>query len=393
MSDNQKQSYFSVSFDFIVIDKPIPYDLYVNSSSRDSSEKFVRIFPIGEVMESGDVEKFKEKYHRLYIPESQRNFYLQSLGVAEDASEQVIQTKVIKDSAIKYLSKLFDPDTEFTTEVLNDTIKGCRESVSDMVDVIQDVNFEDLQDLIGKLSFHDFYTYDHSINVSMYCISILKAIKPDATKEEQILAGMSGMLHDLGKVKIPTDIINWPGKLTDEMFAEIKKHPGYGKDLLDLKVCACEGVDLKVVRRVVYEHHENFDGTGYPNKLSGEEIHMYARITAIADFFDAITTKRSYHDVMPIEDALNLMGNTKGKKLDPRLFDIFADNVETIIDPEKFGLTVPDDFDPCQPHDVIPLRAVVKETSRKKFDLSEEPKKDFGKIKNAWNNDDKKKPA
>src|SRR5690606_13361046 len=104
-----------------------------------------------------------------------------------------------------------------------------------------------------------------------------------------------------------TTIINNPGKLSDDDFAEIKKHPGYGNDLIKESHCNCEGVDFEIIRRVVYEHHENFNGTGYPRGISGEKIHEMARITAIADFFDAITTKRSYHEALSTEDALAVM--------------------------------------------------------------------------------------
>ena len=100
---------------------------------------------------------------------------------------------MIKDSAIHYLDKLFDTDKEFTTEILSETLQGCKTTVESMVDVIKDYDVSKLQSLIASLSFHDFYTYDHSINVSMYCIfTLFTALKPNAPKEEIVLAGLGG---------------------------------------------------------------------------------------------------------------------------------------------------------------------------------------------------------
>lgn len=374
--------YFSISFQFIPLDEPMLYDLFVNSSVREGREKFVRVFPIGQELHKEDIVKFEKKYHRLYVPEEQRSLYLKSLVKNEELEDEA-KTEVIKDSAIQYLDKIFDPGTEFTTEVLNETIEGCKESVSSMVDVLQDKDILDIQKLIGNLSFHDFYTYDHSINVSMYCISIYRMYNPEATKDELIVAGLGGMLHDLGKLKVPTEIINFPGKLTDEMFDVIKTHPQEGKTLLENSGCSCEGVDLELVTRVVYEHHENFNGTGYPNKVEGVSIHVLARICAIADFFDAITTKRSYADVLSVDEALHVMSNAKGKKLDPELFDIFVKGAKTMIKEGKMNFELPEEFDPCQPQDEFPFSKIKKV----------EEKKDFGAIRVVDRMKPKKKSA
>jgi HD-GYP domain-containing protein (c-di-GMP phosphodiesterase class II) len=364
------KSYFSVSVDTILVGEPVPYDLYVNSSAKESTEKFVRVFPVGESLGPSDLEKFKIKYSHLYIPEIQRSFYLHSLVKSNTVSDKV-KTTVIKDSAVKYLGKIFDPGKQFNTEILNECIEGCKDTVEGMVEVVKNYNITGLQELIGELSFHDFYTFDHSINVSMYCIGIYKAVKPDASKEELTIAGLGGLLHDLGKIKISTDIINNPGKLSDEMFAEIQKHPQHGKELLEINGCSCDGVDLNVVKRVVYEHHENFNGTGYPNKVDGGKIHLMARVCSIADFFDALTTKRSYHDVLSIEETLHIMAQSKGKKIDPTIFDKFAQDARVLLKEGKVNLELADSFDPCQPQNELPLHKISKEKEAK----------DFGKIK------------
>jgi HD-GYP domain-containing protein (c-di-GMP phosphodiesterase class II) len=372
-------NFFSISFDLIAIDSAIPYDLYVNSSTNENKEKYVRIYPKNDSVSVEELKVFKKKYFQLYVHEYQRENYLKSLIHCSKIPDSQ-KSEIIKDSAIHYLDKLFDKDKEFTTEMLSDTIQGCKATVESMVDVIKDYDVSKLQSLIATLSFHDFYTYDHSINVSMYCIALYSAARPNAPKEEIVLAGLGGLLHDIGKVKISTDIINNPDKLSEEEFDIIKKHPDYGFNLLVENSCSCEGVDFEIIKRIVHEHHENYNGTGYPAKLAGVDIHLLARVTAIADFFDAITTKRSYHNVLPTEDAIAVMAKSVGKKLDPELFEIFTKSVKQLVMTGKINKELPEDFDPCQPQNVLPFR-----TPRPSFKVEgfgdKEKELAFGKIK------------
>ncbi|OUR96225.1 hypothetical protein A9Q84_07660 [Halobacteriovorax marinus] len=383
----KNNSYFSVGFNLILVGVDLPYDLYVNSSSNELKEKFVRIFPMHGKLINEDIQTFKKKYHQLYINEDQRDVYLKSL-VDCAGLEDTEKTEVIKDSAIHYLDTIFDSTKEFSNEVLNETISGCRDSVESMVDVIKDYDVKQVQGLIADLSFHDFYTYDHSINVSMYCISIFKLLKPDAKREEIVMAGLGGLLHDLGKIKIPTHIINNAGKLDDEQFAMIKKHPRFGFDLVSKSDVDCPGIDFSVVKRIIYEHHENFNGTGYPEGLKEDEIHILARITSIADFFDAITTKRSYHEALSSEEALAIMSRSVGKKIDPKLFEVFSKSVSQVVN-RTHNEELPDDFDPCQPHDVLPFQAVT--AKKQKSNLFDKDEKSFGKV--AGDSDFGKKKA
>lgn len=366
-----KPSFFSVRYDLIQVDGPLTYDLFVNSSVVKGKEKFIRIFPSGDVLQKEDLEEFHKKYFQLYIPEDQRTTYLKSL--VKSTVDDVQKTEVIKDAALNYLHNIFDKNKEFSTELLSKNIEGCKEVVESMVDVLDQHNVDSLRNLIGSLSFHDFYTYDHSINVSMYCITIYKAINPKAQRRELIHAGLGGLLHDLGKIKIPTHILNNPGGLTTEEYNTIKQHPDFGLDLLVGGHCHVEGdIDLKIIARVVHEHHENFDGTGYPRKLKGkDEIHLLARVCTIADFFDAITTKRSYSEVMPVPEAMNTLRKFRAIKLDPDIFDIFDQHVRYTRADSTRDLKLSDTFDPTIPYATLPLEEI------KKF----EKEMDFGKIK------------
>jgi HD-GYP domain-containing protein (c-di-GMP phosphodiesterase class II) len=369
---SQKKSYFSVRYDLILRDKVIPYNLYVNASSVQSKQKFVRIYPANEVLTTEDLEHFKKKYLQLYITEDERKLYMKSLVHSESVSDEDAVT-FIKDSAIQYLHTVFDPGKEFSTELLYETIEGCKDAVENMIDVLDDYDIDGLRALIGNLSGHDFYTYDHSVNVSMYCIKILRVLKPDATRSELVHAGLGGLLHDLGKIKIPTEILNKPEGLSDEEYTKIKTHPDLGIGLLldNEELIKFEDLDLRIIGRVIHEHHENWDGKGYPRGIAGKEIHLLARICAIADFFDAITTKRSYAEVMTISQALDLMGKTVNKKIDERLFKLFAAHIGLTKAQNTKQLKIADDFDPCMPHSVIPLEEIEEM-------FAEE---DFGKIR------------
>lgn len=389
MSIRDESRVFSVPIELVLKGKALPFDLYINSSKSEKSH-FVRIFPSGDSITEKELRDLKRKYFQLYVSEDQRNAYLSSLVDNPDVEDEK-KVEVVKDSAVKYLGKVFDEDREFTTELLEEAIEGCKESVEQMVSVVQDYEISDLRKLIGNLSFHDFYTFDHSVNVSMYAVIIFKALKPEASDSEMTLAGLSGMLHDIGKIKMPTDLINKAGKLDDEEFSIIKSHPGYGKELIEQQNCDCEGIDFDIIKRVVYEHHENFNGTGYPNKVEGKDIHIFARIVAIADFFDAITTKRSYHEVLSTPDALAVMARTKGKKLDPNIFDTFTKTVHSFgTGSEKRSLA--EGYDPCQPQNKLPF-VEIKVHKQNHNLFGDKKEQDFGSIKKEEKVIDIKKKA
>lgn len=375
---NVSNEYFSISIEFIPTNQILPYDIFVNSAGSTGRIHFMKAFSSGRQISRDDLFELRKKYFQFYLKEEDREKYLDTLVSNKEISREK-KTEVIKDCAIKYLDKVFDPNREFSTQILEETIIGCKNSVENLVTVISDLKLSDLQKLIGSLSFHDFYTFDHSINVSMYTILILKEINPSATKEDQIMAGLGGMLHDIGKVKLPLKIINKAGKLEDDEFKVIMTHPERGKELMELQDLKVEGINFATIINIIYQHHENFNGTGYPQKISGEMIDKFARIVAIADFFDAITTHRSYHQALSLNDALAVMKNSSGKKIDPDLFEAFKRTVKD-IGIGKGHLVLPDEYDPCQPHNVLPF--LTPEIKKKDVDIfGKKDEKKLGKIR------------
>ena len=134
-------------------------------------------------------------------------------------------------------------------------------------------------------------------------------------------------MHDVGKLLIPDNILHKPGKLTEEEFEIMKTHTSKAHKFLRVP-------NRKIMRAadvIAYEHHEKWDGTGYPRGLKGEDIHPYARVVAIADVFDALTHKRAYKEAWPIEDTIAYIQEQKGKQFDPYIVEILMENLDKIL--------------------------------------------------------------
>ena len=131
-------------------------------------------------------------------------------------------------------------------------------------------------------------------------------------------------MHDIGKVGVPDNILNKQGKFTPEEFEIMKTHTSTGYEILKNS----KREILRAAASVSLEHHEKWDGSGYPRKLKGEEIHIYGRITAIADVFDALGSDRCYKKAWKDEDIFILLENEKGKHFDPQLVNLFFENIE-----------------------------------------------------------------
>ncbi|MEO8417955.1 MAG: HD-GYP domain-containing protein [Methylophilaceae bacterium] len=158
---------------------------------------------------------------------------------------------------------------------------------------------------LARLKNKDDYTYMHSVAVCALMVSLARQL--ELKPEEVHGAGLAGLLHDIGKMEIPLDIINKPGKLTDDEFAVMKGHSRAGHRLL------LEGNGVaEIALEVSLHHHEKMDGSGYPNKLSGEQISLYARMGAVCDVYDAITSNRPYRNGWEPAGALRKMAEWTG---------------------------------------------------------------------------------
>lgn len=169
---------------------------------------------------------------------------------------------------------------------------------------------------LARLKTSDNYTYMHSVAVCAMMVALARELK---MTEEQIRdAGYAGLLHDVGKMAVPEAILNKPGQLSDEEFQVIKSHPQKGQEILlrtgDIPQMAIE---------VCLHHHEKYDGSGYPHGLKSEDISVYARMGAICDVYDAITSNRPYKEGWGPAESLQRMAQWKGH-FDPVLFQSFV---------------------------------------------------------------------
>lgn len=138
---------------------------------------------------------------------------------------------------------------------------------------------------------------------------------------------LAAPLHDVGKVGIPDAVLNKPGKLTPDEYDVMKAHARIGYDMLKV----AKGRVLQAAAIIAHEHHERYDGNGYPQGLAGKDIHLYGRITGIADVFDALGSERVYKKAWPLEDILKLFREERGKHFDPDILDVFFANLDEIV--------------------------------------------------------------
>ena len=177
-----------------------------------------------------------------------------------------------------------------------------------------------VESLADAIDAKDNYTKGHSGRVAIYSKEIAKRYGYDEKHQEQIF--MMGLLHDVGKIGVPDEVINKPGRLTDEEFAKIKKHPGIGGKILG---------NIKEMPSLVAGakwHHERYDGKGYPEGLAGDDIPEEARIIAVADAYDAMTSTRSYRGALPVEVVRGEIEKGKGSQFDPKFADIMIEMID-----------------------------------------------------------------
>ncbi len=181
-----------------------------------------------------------------------------------------------------------------------------------------------VQALAASVDAKDKYTHGHSSRVAAYSREIAR--RAGFSEQELDSVYMMGLLHDVGKIGISDAIINKPGRLTDEEFAVIKTHPAVGAEILG-KID-----DLPELRLGAHWHHERWDGRGYPDGLKGEAIPEVARIIAVADTYDAMTSNRSYRALMPRERVRAEIERCSGSQFDPRFAAILLDMIDEDTD-------------------------------------------------------------
>jgi putative two-component system response regulator len=181
-----------------------------------------------------------------------------------------------------------------------------------------------MQTLAGTIDAKDKYTNGHSVRVAEYAKEIAR--RAGMEEAEQEIVYCIGLLHDIGKIGIPDEIIKKTSGLTDEEYKIICSHPAIGAEILQ-NISEIPNIEMGA-----HWHHERYDGTGYPDGLKGEDIPVYARIIGVADTYDAMASKRSYRDVLPQEVVRKEIARAKHTQLDPVFADIMLSMIDDDID-------------------------------------------------------------
>lgn len=196
-------------------------------------------------------------------------------------------------------------------------IKRINGELSDTYERLERAYLESVQTLRYTVEAKDPYTRGHSDRVSAYSVLIGKYL--NLSDEDLKTLEVGGLFHDIGKIGIPDSILLKESRLTDDEYSEIKNHPSIGAHIL------CNAAIFQDIIPVVKHHHERYDGHGYPGQLKGEDIPYMARIAAVADTFDAMTSKRTYRDPLPLEVVTAEIEKCSGTQFDPEIAKVFLD--------------------------------------------------------------------
>lgn len=257
-----------------------------------------------------------ETYDRLRELENGRNVPVIFLTADTDIESEIT---CLKKGASDFVRKPFMP------EVMRNRIRRVLEldelthylerKVTEKTAQIEKMTFETIATISSMLEARDSYTKGHSVRVAEYSVMLAER----AGWREQAIQNLRhiALLHDIGKVGIPDNVLNKPGKLTEEEFAIIKSHTIIGADILK------EIKSIPEIEAGARYHHERYNGTGYPCGLEAEEIPAVARIIGIADAFDAMNSKRIYRDSLSPEVIRRELVNGKGTQFDPYFLDLF----------------------------------------------------------------------
>jgi len=281
-------NYLPIDSSSLKADTKIGCDLYLLVKSGKESRYI--LYCRGDVIfENNKREMLLEKnISRLFINKDDQQKYYQYLEsnfqniISDTRLSSDEKTKIVHSAATNLVKDLFN-------DPRSGSIERTKTFAYNMVDyVLKDTS---AAESLLKIAVHEYYTYTHSVNVAAVGTLFARNI---GVEDDDLKGFCSGiLLHDVGKTRISTNILNKKGKLTKEEFEEIKKHPEYGIEVLDET-----GSEFKEERIITIQHHENFDGSGYPNGLAKDEIHPCGKIARIIDVYDALTTKRAYADAV-----------------------------------------------------------------------------------------------
>lgn len=246
-------------------------------------------------------------------------------------SERETEIEIFKAGAMDYIQKPFLAEVVIRRidrilelyhlqRSLKDEVYKKTEELRESNRKVTNLSVQVMLTLANTIDAKDKYTRGHSVRVATYSREIARRM--GKSEQEMDTVYYIGLLHDIGKIGIPDTVINKPDRLTDEEYAMLKAHPAIGADILK------DMTEIPDASIGAHWHHERFDGQGYPDGLKGEEIPELARIIGVADAYDAMSSKRSYRDMLPQEVVRREIEKGRGSQFDPRIADILLDMID-----------------------------------------------------------------
>jgi len=304
---------------------------------------------------------------------------LKEIGITEvfieDEYSEGIEIKDVishktREEARVFVRNLFD-NIKFNKKIDAGEVKRV---VNNLIDEL--LYNKDILINLSDIKMADDYTFNHSVNVCIYSLVIGINLGYDQIKLRDL--GVGTLLHDIGKTKIPAELLKKPARLTEEEYELVKKHTVYGYEILKNVDCISS-----VSAYIALCHHERFDGRGYPLGISGQDIHRFARISSVADVYDALTSDRVYKEKIKPEQAVEYLVSMSNYQFDCEIVKVFLDCIAiypigtgVILNTGEKGIVVDNNKNwPTRPV----VRIVIDERGRrlskfKEIDLSKDPK-------------------
>lgn len=271
-----------------------------------------------------DIDMLRDHCSFVYI-EIEKEFWLDSgkgtVEAKEEKSFPGFREQVDIHDELPNAKFTFEKTRDHVDEVLSSISNGQSFDIDESRKVIQSCITSILRNAnallwLTQVKQQDKYTAEHSLRVGILAIAFGRFV---GLKEHELeTIGLCGMLHDIGKTKVPEDILNKPGRLTRVEFDIMKQHSVFGKEILDEQT----GVN-KLIKETAHFHHERIDGKGYPEQLSASYLHKFVRMVSIVDVYDAITSARQYKESSPAFDALKILYSERDKHFDGELTEAF----------------------------------------------------------------------
>lgn len=284
------------------------------------------------------IKRLKELgYHSVYI----YNELLSDIDFDDAVSEKT------RLQAIECIGELTDKVRKGRTAEL----EPVKNVVSNIVEEL--LSSRDIMLNVSNILNFDEYTFDHSVNVTV--ISVVIGMTLYYSKDKLVDLGMGVILHDVGKTLVPTEILRKPGKLTEEEYEIIKQHTWHGFELLRVNP------QIKITSsHVALQHHERYNGSGYPRGLKGKKIIEFARISAVADVFDAMTNDRCYRSKFPVHKVYEYLLENSGVGFDPIIVENFVQKIALFPKGTKVMLNDGRSGFVIKQNHLSPLRPVVR---------------------------------